>query len=461
MGNEAVTKPSAAGVINLAVDRPILLGRRSRRTAEIALRFGLSCHEPPTSIIPPTSVPVRPGSIVFITGPSGAGKSSLLAQLERQLHDGMNVGRVRFPDDVAVVDRILPQEPLARALSILSACALGEPRLWIRRYRELSDGERFRARLARAIGLGAHRSTSAPLLCDEFCSGLHRRIARAISHNLRKLARRTGRTFILASSQDDFVSDLAPDVVVQVEGRGRCIVRELRNARRRSFSLLRRLIVEQGCVRDYDEFAEMHYRGEYLGFVDKVFVLRDRRSRETLGVVVYAYSPLELSLRNRATGGRFIRKPQAVNRSFRIVRRLVVHPDLRGCGLGHRLLRASMPLVGTRYVECLSAMGEVNPVFTRAGMACIGVCPDQPARMADLAELRRLGVDPDSSDFIRQVCRRRRVREVVARAVYEWYRATTAGGERRVARQSPEQLGLTFRSLVGARPVYYLWDREA
>jgi hypothetical protein len=51
-----------------------------------------------------------------------------------------------------------------------------------------------------------------------------------------------------------------------------------------------------------------------------------------------------------------------------------------------------------------------------------------------------MGVDPNGREFTLQVCRRRRVREIVSRVVYDWYAATTGGGERRVERQSPELL---------------------
>ena len=116
-------------------------------------------------------------------------------------------------------------------------------------------------------------------------------------------------------------------------------------------------------------------------------------------------------------------------------------------------------MVGTRYVECLASMGEVNPVFEKAGMTRIGTCDMPPRRARMLDELERLGADPFGRNFVMQVCRRPRVRRIVADLVYQWYQATTAGGEKRVARQSPELLAQTFRGLVGSRPVYFLWQR--
>ncbi len=204
----------------------------------------------------------------------------------------------------------------------------------------------------------------------------------------------------------------------------------------------------------------VHYRQtDELGFVDCVFVLREKRGGEKLAIVVYSYSPLELSLRNRALDGRFKRNAKLLNKEMRILRRLVVHPDVRGCGLGHYLVRKTLPMVGVPYIECLASMGSVNPVFERAGMERIGECPMPAERAKLLRELETLGADPFGADFVNLVVRRPRVRRVVAKMIYQWYQATTGEGEKRVARQSPQFLAQAFRGLVGTQPVYYLWRR--
>jgi hypothetical protein len=393
-------------------------------------------------------------------GPSGSGKTTALAQIERQFAGGCNVERVSFPRDVALIDRVAPGGTLPAALSILTSCGMGEAHLWVRPFAALSEGEKFRARLARAIALHSRSGAAAPLLCDEFCSALHRRLAKAISYGLHKIVVRHKLSVVLACSQEDVIPDLQPHTVVWLEGRGRCRVddREVREGK--PFSIRRRLKIERGSKRDYHSFAPMHYRAtDELGFVDKVFVMREGAGCQPVGIVVYSHAPLELSLRNRATDGRFSRNPKRLNRSLRILRRLVIHPDVRGCGLGHYLVSKTLPLVGTDYVECLAAMGEFNPVFEKAGMKRIGQYAIAPKRRAALEALLAMDVDPNSREFALQVCRRRRVRQIVSRVVFEWYAATTAGGECRVERQSPQLLAQTFRGLIGSRPVYYLWRK--
>jgi hypothetical protein len=106
-------------------------------------------------------------------------------------------------------------------------------------------------------------------------------------------------------------------------------------------------------------------------------------------------------------------------------------------------------------------MGSVNPVFERAGMTPIGVCPLPAHVQRALQSLDDLDADPLARDFVTQICRRPQVRRIVWRCVLRWYEASTGCGRRRVAGLSPACLARTFQALIGSRPVYYLWDRRA
>jgi len=460
-GGQTKTEDGPGREVDLSCTRRTLLGRPSPRTAAIGLSFGIPLFGSDVTIVEETKTTLRPGRIVFLTGSSGTGKSSALSQIDRHFAGACMVDRVSFPTQAAVIDHIAPWASLREAVGFMTSCGFSEPHLWVRRFQELSDGEKFRVQLARAVALQARTNSATPLLCDEFCTALHRRAAKAISFNLRKLAARRGLSLVLASCHDDVIADLQPQVVVRLLGHGKCRVDEPKVRLNRPISFHRRLRIEPGRKRDYEAFAGMHYRAtDELGFVDKVFVMRDGRAGDLLGIVVYAHSPLELALRNKATDGRFSRKPHLLNRRFRILRRLVIHPDVRGCGLGRRLVTETLPKVGTPYVECLAAMGAFNPVFERAGMERVGQYAPSAKRLAALEELRTMGVDPSTRDFPLLVARRRNVRAIVAGVVHAWYSATTAGGDVRVQRQSPQFLAQTFRGLVGAQPVYYLWHRK-
>jgi len=75
-----------------------------------------------------------------------------------------------------------------------------------------SAGQQYRFRLAVALATGKKF-----VFADEFCCELDRITAAVISYRLHKFAKRTGTTFILASSHEDLLLDLAPDVLVVKE----------------------------------------------------------------------------------------------------------------------------------------------------------------------------------------------------------------------------------------------------
>jgi len=447
-------------IATLSIHRIGRTAFESPRAADVASKFGLDPTPSAWSLEGP-ALPLDPGKIVLVLGPSGAGKSSILECLQGRYSTAIAVQRVAFPPEGAVIDAVAPGEPLEAAIEYLTSAGLSEPRLWIRRFAELSDGERFRAMLARALSIHAAggESSGVPLLCDEFGSALHRRIAKAVAFNLRKLTTRRKLCVVVACSHPDIIDDLQPDALLRLDGAGRCSLEE-RHVRPALFSLHRRLRIEPAGKRDYAPFAAMHYRdADELGFVDKVFRLTDSSDGAVLGIVVYSHSPLELALRNRATNSYFSRHPQRVNRELRILRRLVIHPDVRGCGLGRFLVRRTLPLVSTPYVECLAAMGAYHPVFEKAGMERIGQYDLPPDRQVAVEALASLGIDTGALDFPRRVATDRRARAIVTRIVRRWYAGTTGGGESRVERQSPQFLARTFRGLISLRPVYYLWRR--
>ncbi|HSW46334.1 MAG TPA: hypothetical protein VLM89_12265, partial [Phycisphaerae bacterium] len=370
------------------------------------------------------------------------------------------VAQVPFPLDTTVLDSVAPTQSVYDALAVLTACGLGEPMLWIRRFHQLSDGEQFRARLARAISQQRRLQHAAPLLCDEFGVVLHRRLARAISINLRRLVTREQLTLVVATSHDDLEDDLGPDTVVRLDDQEPIVPRYPDRGSLRA-AAPRGIRIERGRLRDYERFAGMHYRQrDQIGFVDQVFVMKQAPGGQLLGVVVYGMPVIELRLRNRVTGGRFVRNLRRLNRELRVLKRLVIHPDVRGCGLGHRLVRRTLPRVGTRFVECLASMGAVHPVFDKAGMRRIGTVDPPVAQARTLRQLLELGADPLAADFVSQACRRPAVRRQVAEAVFNWYRRTTGGGETRVQRQSPALLANTYRQLAGSQPVYFIWAAD-
>jgi len=430
----------------------------SDRGRLVCAQFGLSPGEEAVTVADGLRLRLRPGQIILLLGPSGSGKTSILKAIAERT-GGRWVGRRRFPPGRAVVDGVAPRGSLRHALALLTSCGLAEPRLWLRCHADLSEGEQWRAGLARTIGAALWRRRPPPVLCDEFTARLHRRAARATAFNLRKLIRRTGLTLIAAAAQDDVVDDLQPNTIVRL-GSGPPAVVE-RTPLDLPVSLRRAVSLERGSARDYHAFHAMHYRRrDGLGFVDRVFVLRESAGGELLGIVVYAHPPLELAVRNRSTLGRFVGRPERLNAELRILRRLVMHPDVRGCGLGHWLVRRTLPLVGVRFVECLAALGAVNPVFERAGLSRVGPSEMPRGQAALLERLHALKADPFSRDFARILSANPEARRLVEETIARWLKATQSAAPWRLQGRSAAALAGVFRQIVAAPPIYYLWDRE-
>ena len=155
---------------------------------------------------------INTADIVYISGPSGAGKSVLLRELEKSVpsSDRMNLDRIRLPNDKTLIDCI--DADLLDSLKMLSTAGLNDCFCILNQPRNLSDGQKYRFRLAMALA-----ANKKFIFADEFCSELDRITAAVISYNIYKFAKRTGTIFILASSHNDILLDLSPDVLIATE----------------------------------------------------------------------------------------------------------------------------------------------------------------------------------------------------------------------------------------------------
>ena len=233
-------------------------------------------------------------------------------------------------------------------------------------------------------------------------------------------------------------------------------------------SVLEGIVVERGCYRDYEELSGFHYLGAPCRPNVGVFILRDRdfgrgRFVRCAGVIVYVMPSMNLGLRTVATGGMFtgytdrrvgIRK---VNENIRCISRVIIDPRYRGLGLGARLVRETMGLMGVPIIEAMAAMGRVNPFFEKAGMtAYYGKPLERVERMKEAFGV--VGVDED--ELIDPVGVQRRLgrmrgwkRGFIER---ETGRFLQAYGKRK---NMASGIGRTrfVLSKLGDRSVYYIW----
>ncbi len=139
--------------------------------------------------------------IGVVVGPSGSGKTSI----------GRSIAPLyapAWPADTPIIDAIAPTGAFDEVTAALSAVGLGSVPAWLRPYGVLSNGEQFRANLARLV-------VEAPALTvvDEFSSVVDRQIARVGAGAFAKAWRRTGGQAVLLSCHYDVLDWLQPDWV--------------------------------------------------------------------------------------------------------------------------------------------------------------------------------------------------------------------------------------------------------
>ena len=145
--------------------------------------------------------------IGLIVGPSGSGKTSI----GKKLFGGGKIVDLYggWPDDLPIVEAISPDGDFNGVTGSLANVGLGDVPSWLRPFKALSNGQQFRAGLARLI-------SDAPdeVIVDEFTSVIDRQIAKIGAMAFGKGWRRNkGKKIVLLACHYDIVEWLQPDWV--------------------------------------------------------------------------------------------------------------------------------------------------------------------------------------------------------------------------------------------------------
>jgi len=238
--------------------------------------------------------------IGLIVGPSGSGKSTLAKQ---QWPEAYTIAR-DWPVDRALVDGF-SSGSIKEITGALTAVGFSSPPHWVRPYHALSNGERFRCDLARAILEGGEL-----VVFDEFTSVVDRTVARIGSAAVAKATRRMGRRFVAISCHYDIAEWLEPDWVLDMQS-------SLLQRRR-----LRRPALQMDLYRTrpaaWGAFAKYHYLSGSL----------NRTAHCYLAIIEQQPAAFCAVLPVIGFVGR------------RRISRIVVRPDFQGVGVGRALLNA-------------------------------------------------------------------------------------------------------------------------
>ena len=196
----------------------------SFRVRQIAGMFDVTVAEKSTQKFAFDDLPIDDADwkIGLIVGPSGSGKSSVARHVfGKQLYECGN-----WPTDKAVIDCI-DGDSVRDVTQLLIAVGFSSPPSWIKPYHVLSNGERFRCDLARALSTQtANHNPQSPspisqpstVVFDEFTSVVDRNVAKVGSAAIAR-GIKSGRMpcrFVAVTCHYDVTEWLEPDWVLDM-----------------------------------------------------------------------------------------------------------------------------------------------------------------------------------------------------------------------------------------------------
>ncbi len=192
----------------------------SERMGKVMRMFGVTADRlRGRAIVGGCDLKIAPGQICFITGPSGSGKSTTLNAIWNQspAEERLRLEEIGAADNRSAIDGM--KGDTLDAMRSLCLAGLSDVFCMLRKPTELSDGQRWRYRLARALS-----DRRRMIFVDEFASNLDRLTAMVVAFRLREMATKSGKMFFLAASQDDLIGELLPDVIVRQDLNGKAEV---------------------------------------------------------------------------------------------------------------------------------------------------------------------------------------------------------------------------------------------
>lgn len=276
--------------------------QRSARVLQVGSMFDVPIEEK-ASLSWDVDLPLddRPWSVGLIAGPSGSGKTTIAWHLwPDQVLTGFE-----WSSDRSLLDDFPAGMGIKEVTGLLNSVGLASPPSWLRPYGTLSNGEAFRASIARALA-----ETDKLTVIDEFTSVVDRQVAKVASHTVQKTIRRTDRQLVAITCHYDVVDWLQPDWIYDVAA-GDFAWRSVQPHPELELKIYK---VDRSVWRVFRRHhyltSEIHTGAVcYAGFI---------------GDDLVAFTS-------------YLHFPHAKTRNIKMGHRLVVLPDYQGLGLGGRL----------------------------------------------------------------------------------------------------------------------------
>jgi ABC-type transport system involved in cytochrome c biogenesis ATPase subunit len=220
----------------------------TERTLAVCEAFGLGVDEAKQFVVFDNfSLDFRRGDLIYVTGDSGGGKTLLLKAFKSYFGDeAIELSDLQVDPEETLIEGV--GKDVKEAIEILSLCGLNDAFLFLRKYKELSDGQKYRYKLAKLVDC----REKTVWVVDEFCASLDRVMARVVAFLFQKVARKLGETVVVATTHDDLIEDFQPDILI-----GKDFESDIKVSRNemkpKRCSLLDKVHVEKGSVEDYEK----------------------------------------------------------------------------------------------------------------------------------------------------------------------------------------------------------------
>lgn len=267
-------------------------------------------------------------NIGLIVGASGSGKTTLSKEIFKDYHYHTCFD---WPDDKAFIDGFDKNLFIKDITAMLNSVGFSSPPSWLKPFSVLSNGQKFRAELARCL-LGQKKE----IVFDEFTSVVDRDVAKigcvAVSKAIR---RRDDISFVAVSCHYDIIDWLDPDWVYDV------------SKNTFTWRLLRqrpeiKLDVHETTAETWKLFKKHHYLDTNIHHSAKCFVC------------MYNDRPVGFTS--------FLHFPHPKVKNYKKEHRTVVLPDFQGVGIGNRLVECVASFVlslGYRYCSVTSNVAMI------------------------------------------------------------------------------------------------------
>lgn len=242
--------------------------------------------------------------IGLIVGKSGTGKTTIA----KQLFSDCYITNFKYTAD-NILDDMSENKSVQDIVTTFNAVGFSSPPSWLKPYDVLSNGEKMRVDLARAILSDAHM-----FVFDEFTSVVDRQVAQIGSFAMQKAIRKTTKKFIAVTCHFDVEDWLLPDWIFNTD----TMTFQNLEGQKKNRPEIKFEIFKTADKSIWKMFAKYHYLNHSHNDASSVYIgMVDDNIAGFISVIHF---------------------PHPKVKNMKRVHRLVVLPDYQGIGIGVKML---------------------------------------------------------------------------------------------------------------------------